>query len=578
MTRRAGRWLVLTASVVVVGWLVADIVRQVQLGIDDAGLFFMVGASTVGSIAALAVGWRSQHLRLALLMLWWLGTSAATDVGGDWPASRLAFTLVFAMTAVSAPAYAHMALAYPTGRIEDRVERALVATTYLVALCWQAVPALFFDPKSCAGCGIEAPSLIYTGTTFDYSFLGTVFAWVFIVLGIGFCALIFRRLHAAPRGALLTMAPLAAAGLFASVEFVVRWITVLANWYASRGTLDWFDRANTLVLPVAIVLGLAAVRRRRGPLGDLVVELGTATPGEVRAALARSVGDPSLELALWLPEQQRFVNEAGVTVAVHEMEGSGRSVTLVGTPYHPLAAIIHDDRLTGQRPLLEAAGSAARLALVNAQLQAELRAQLLELRESRSRIVAAADSERRRLERDLHDGAQQRLLALGLALQLMKKESPDPELLTEAEDELQNALHELRELARGIHPAILTEKGLASAVGSLIDRAPLPITADVCCERYPAPFESAAYFVVSEALANIAKHAHAVSAAVSIRRRGDQLVIEVSDNGCGGAASTAGGGLQGLADRVGALNGKLTITSPRGMGTTLHAEIPCASL
>jgi len=192
-------------------------------------------------------------------------------------------------------------------------------------------------------------------------------------------------------------------------------------------------------------------------------------------------------------------------------------------------------------------------------------------------LVAAGDAERRRLERDLHDGAQQRLLALGLALQLLQNERPDARLLSEAQDQLQAALHELRELARGIHPAILNEKGLQAAINSLIDRSPIPVRTDIECDRLPSPVEIAAYFVVSEALANIVKHAEAQAVSISVRLVDDRLVIEVSDNGHGGATPNAGSGLQGLADRIGALSGSFRLESPAGLGTTVHAEIPCAS-
>src|SRR5205823_774942 len=204
-------------------------------------------------------------------------------------------------------------------------------------------------------------------------------------------------------------------------------------------------------------------------------------------------------------------------------DGRGRAVTMIGPENEPLAALVHNERLLGQRPLLEAAGSAARLSLENTRLQAELRAQLAELRASRLRIVAAADSERRRLERDLHDGTQQRLLALGLALQILRDHQGDPELLDQAESELQEALRELRDLARGIHPAILSEQGLGAAVRSLADRAPVAVETEVAEGRYAERVEAAAYFVVSEALANIAKHAQARSASISICRLNGSL-------------------------------------------------------
>jgi signal transduction histidine kinase len=233
--------------------------------------------------------------------------------------------------------------------------------------------------------------------------------------------------------------------------------------------------------------------------------------------------------------------------------------------------------LVGQRPLLVAAGSAARLALENARLQAELRAQLEELRASRRRIVEAGDAERRRLERDLHDGAQQRLLALGLALQLLRDRDGDRDLLDQADAELQTALRELRDLARGIHPTILSEQGLAPAVRSLADRAPLPVRVHVAEQRYPASVETAIYFVVAEALTNIAKHAQARSAVVALGRENGKLLVDISDDGCGGAVPHAGGGLQGLTDRVAAAGGTLRVRSEPGNGTTLHIEVPCGS-
>jgi signal transduction histidine kinase len=242
---------------------------------------------------------------------------------------------------------------------------------------------------------------------------------------------------------------------------------------------------------------------------------------------------------------------------------------------------MHDPVLLERRGLLEAAGAAARLALENERLQAELRAQLGELRASRARIVAAGDAERRRLERDLHDGAQQRLLGLGLALQLVRAELGDEtngagELLDEAEAELAAAVEELRELARGIHPAVLTEEGLAPAVRTLAARAPLPVQlVDVLEERFAAPVEAAAYFVVAEALANVAKHAHASVARVSIVRAEGLLVVGVGDDGVGGAQASGRSGLAGLADRVHALDGRLTIESDVGHGTTLTAAFPC---
>jgi signal transduction histidine kinase len=203
-----------------------------------------------------------------------------------------------------------------------------------------------------------------------------------------------------------------------------------------------------------------------------------------------------------------------------------------------------------------------------------------ELRASRARIVEAGDAERRRLERDLHDGAQSRLVALALLLRSARRRADDPrlaELLDQAQDELNTSLEELRELARGIHPAVLTDRGLEPALEALTSRAPLPVELDVADgERLPGPVESAAYFVVSEALTNVAKYAHASHATVAVRRANGNVTVEVTDDGVGGADAAGGSGLRGLADRLAALDGTLRLDSPAGHGTRLHAEIPVA--
>ncbi len=213
------------------------------------------------------------------------------------------------------------------------------------------------------------------------------------------------------------------------------------------------------------------------------------------------------------------------------------------------------------------------------ELDAELRQRLEELRASRARLVEAGDAERRRLERDLHDGAQSRLVALALLLRSARSRAPEDgelaELLDRAQEELQTSLAELRELARGIHPAVLTDQGLEPALHALVPRVPVPVTVEAdAANRLPAPVESAAYFVVSEALANVAKYARATHATVAVRQVNGNVTVEVSDDGVGGADSTQGSGLRGLADRVAALDGTLAVESPAGRGTRLRAEIP----
>jgi signal transduction histidine kinase len=213
------------------------------------------------------------------------------------------------------------------------------------------------------------------------------------------------------------------------------------------------------------------------------------------------------------------------------------------------------------------------------QLDAQLRDRLEELRASRARLVQAGDAERRRLERDLHDGAQSRLVGVSLLLRNARARAPDDgeltQLLDRAMDELTQGLTELRELAHGIHPAVLTDRGLEPALKALVARAPVPVRVEAACdERLPPPVESAAYFVVSEALTNIAKYARASSASVEVRRSNGRVTVEVADDGVGGADASRGSGLRGLADRVAALDGTLSLYSLPGQGTRLRADIP----
>ncbi len=255
--------------------------------------------------------------------------------------------------------------------------------------------------------------------------------------------------------------------------------------------------------------------------------------------------------------------------------------TVVERGGRPIAALVHDPALEENTQLIDSVCAAAAMTLENERLQAELRARLGELQASRARLVDATEAERRRIERDLHDGTQQRLVSLAMSLGLLDTKLPtDPEaakpIAQEARAALAVALEELRELSQGIHPAVLTERGLGAALEELADRAALPTYLEVSIDERPCPaVEAAAYFVVSEALTNAAKHSHAREVRISASRQREMLIIEVTDNGIGGAALHGGSGIRGLIDRVEALAGTLTVSSPPGRGTTLHAELPC---
>jgi signal transduction histidine kinase len=337
-----------------------------------------------------------------------------------------------------------------------------------------------------------------------------------------------------------------------------------------------------VALPLAFLLGLWLAWARRARVGDLVVELGELPPlDKLEQALSRALGDPSLAVGRWDPKAHRYVTSSGGVLDIPE-EGGRQVATFLEREGMPLAAVVHDPALLEDRGLLDSVSAAARLAVDNERLQAEIRAQLEEVRASRARIVAAADEERYRLERDLHDGAQQRLASLALSLKALEprlSQETDLSLRAAVADTargLREALQELRELARGIHPSVLTEEGLGPALQSLVERSAVPVRLLALPEgRFGAPVESAAYFVVSEALANAAKHAAASEATVAVRQVDSRLVVEVADDGMGGADPAKGTGLRGLGDRVAAVDGRFEVKSSPGDGTRVVAEIPC---
>jgi signal transduction histidine kinase len=333
-------------------------------------------------------------------------------------------------------------------------------------------------------------------------------------------------------------------------------------------------------VPLVFLAGFLRSRLARASVGELFINLrADPAPADLRDGLARALGDPSLTLAYWLPEFETWADVDGRAVVLPD-DGS-RATTVIEQDGAQLAVLLHDPVLDDEPELLEAVGAAAGIALENGRLHAELRARLAELRGSRARVIEAGQKERQRLERDLHDGAQQRLIALSLELSLIEKEIAGDEdsraRLEQARREIAASLDELRDVAHGLHPAVLSGHGLEVALQSIAASAPVAVRLNVALEgRLPEQIEVAAYYVVSESLANIGKHSHASSASVDVGRNNGVLVVEVIDDGVGGADSEQGSGLRGLADRVEALGGKLRVWSPAGGGTRLRAEMPCA--
>jgi signal transduction histidine kinase len=343
----------------------------------------------------------------------------------------------------------------------------------------------------------------------------------------------------------------------------------------SASRVETMARALAVALPVGVVVGAAWSRLRRADASELVVELRSGTAATMQERLARALGDPTLTVAYRL-DDGRHVDAAGRPVELPT--GADRALTAVTAGGEEVAVLIHDPALLDEPALVESVRTTAALVLENERLAAEVRSQLAEVRASRGRIVAAADAERRRIERNLHDGAQQRLVTLTLTLGLDASRA-DPNAaaaLARAQDEVEQAIAELRELARGIHPTLLRDEGLEAAVEALARRAPLPVAVHgTVRDRLPDSVELAAYFVVSEALTNVVKHASATEAQVLLEREPGALRVTVADDGSGGAEMTAGTGLAGLRDRLDALDATLVIESPPGRGTTIRAAFPC---
>jgi signal transduction histidine kinase len=491
------------------------------------------------------------------------------------------FTIGSAVQVLYLAGFLYVILSFPSGRLPTALDRLLVIAAFGLVTVGQLAWLLFANSRMviCERC---SANLL---TAFPNDALARSLEQFQRLAGLAVTmaalALVAVRLVRASRPQRRAMTPVLLAGMVGLAAFAAS-VTADALGAASSNFFGRVSGYAFAVLPVAVLVAFLQRQLARGAVAGLVVRLGE--PGAsvgLADALARALGDPSLSLGYWLPAESRYVDIDGKPVALPD-PGAGRSHTVVEHDGQPVAVLIHDPALEHNAELVDSVCAAAGLTLENERLQAELRAKLAELQESRARLVEATEAERRRIERDLHDGTQQRLVSIAMSLGLLESKLPaDPgqarPIVREARAALAAALDELRELTAGIHPTILAERGLPVALEELCDRAVLPAHLEVVLDRrLPDQVESAAYFVVSEALTNAAKHSHASGVRITAVRAGDQLMIEVADDGIGGAVAGRGTGLRGLADRVEALGGRLTVSSPPGRGTRLNAEFPCA--
>ena len=545
-------------------------------------LIFYLGPPAV-ALSFLAAGiaawlrWPSSPLGLLFTIVGYLTLLPALDYLNN----PVAFTLGNVAVPFAGAALAHLGLAWPTGRLRSRFERGVVIAEYASAVGFSVLGTMFWDPAF-SGCDASCPAnlLLVRGSRPVWEAVNWTSTAVGVALTVIVLTLIIGHWRSARGWSRQAMVPLVWISLIIVAEVLVNdvaglfYLPPLANLVFN----GWAPLVDMLG-PALFVISTVRVRMARGALGTAIVDLEPgAPPGQLRDTLARALGDSTLQLAFLRPDGAGFTDTSGQAVDPARPDPGRAVVPLAGAEE---AVLVHDEGLELEPQLVRLTAAAASMALEHSRLQAEVQAQLELVRASRARIVEAGDAERRRLERDLHDGAQQRLVTLTLALGMARSRvaGADPELeslIDSASKEAREALIELRELARGIHPAVLTETGLAGAIQALVERSPVAATiTEVPRERFPAVIEATAYFVVCEALANVAKHARASTAEVRIRKLPGRLAVEVSDDGAGGARPERGSGLRGLADRVASAGGALRVDSPPGAGTRLEADIPC---
>ncbi|MFE5671214.1 histidine kinase [Agromyces sp. NPDC056523] len=474
-----------------------------------------------------------------------------------------------------------LVLVYPRGWLADRFDRIIAALTLGISIVYLLGVVTLAGTGSVEGCDCapnpyqlaDAPDLLRT-IEVGYRAVGAT-----LILAIAVRLLVRWVRGSVPARAVAFLMPIA---LIAWAVMAV----IQAAAYALSDTADTVLLTVALVamaaVPVSYVAGVAHARNMRARVADLMrVTREGADRGLWAESLARALRDESVRVYWWDEERGRYGDAAGEPIDSAD-PGGGHSILPVASPTGlPIALIRHDRALTDNMRLLDGVSSALRLSVDNGRLRTEVERTLEQVRQSRQRIVEAGVEARRRIERDLHDGAQQQLVSLGMRLRLAAntaREARHDELATELEGSihtLNQGLRELRELAHGIHPSLLSQGGLALAVPELAGRCPVPVEVDVQAEgRLPELIESTGYFAVAESLANVAKHSQATRAWVRAYLEGDEVVISVRDNGVGGASYDAGTGVLGIADRIDAVGGSISLDSPRGAGTTVTVRMP----
>ncbi|MEU5433233.1 ATP-binding protein [Streptomyces sp. NPDC020719] len=461
-------------------------------------------------------------------------------------------------------------LMFPDGVLRSRLDRLLVAAGYATAFGLVPLSTLFYDSL------VRNLLLVHPVT-----WLPEVIDRVQLVMSAAVVAVLLGRWVSATRPARRVLAPLFAAGLVGGLASTLGAMLGTGPDSPTHPPLIAIAHAAVLALPLAFLAGVWRVRMGRTAVADLLRCMPVATRAQLRDALARALGDPSVQVGYPAPDTVGYLDSQGAALAI----APGRQVNTLKRDGQCVGVLVHDPALHEDRYVLEAVVSAAALELDNQRLAAEVRAQLAEVRASRARLVKAEDEQRRRIEQDLHDGAQSTFVTALATLQVTRqefvgREAPDPELvglLDGISALVKEGIDQLRDLAHGIHPAVLTETGLVAALEALAARVRCPVEVTACAvPALPLPLAATVYFVATEAVTNALKHAHARTIGIDVRHRAEDGVLRltVADDGVGGADPGGGTGLLGLRDRVAAFDGTMMVRSERGRGTVVSAELP----
>jgi signal transduction histidine kinase len=541
-----------------------------QAGTDQPGLRATLACwTTVPYIVAGALAWRRRpDSRLGFLMV--IAGYVVVLTFLSWSSNDILITVAEVFDLAPPLMFLIVFLTYPSGRVHTTAERVVITVAGVAAALTFVYLPLGYD-ETLLTVNAQWPELAQGIQDAQLVLMAAA-----LMAGVGL--LIGRRIGS-PRPLRRWFGYLVDSFSVVLLILAVLYVVHVSAWNVNTESLRLVMFGLVGVAPLVFLIGLIDERLGRASIADLMAgSTVTLGPAELQDGVRRSLRDPSARVIYWIPDFDSYADVEGKSVELDDLTDA--SLTPVGDGEHPMALLIHDPALDYETTLLSLVAAATSMLIHKAQLEVELRARVDELRGSRMRILDAEQRQRRRLERDLHDGAQQRLLALSLSLSEIESQIGDDDDLRarvdEARSEVAASLQELRNLAHGIHPAALIDHGVAVALESLATRAPIPVeVTTVPLEGISPAAELTAFYLVSEALANVAKHSQASTATIDLEIDGDILVVEITDDGVGGADTRGGSGLRGLADRVEAVGGRFMVWSPAGDGTRLRAEIPC---